>query len=182
MSCDAVLQIRTSLLTSLVCSKGETRNLRSRRSKHTINSPIPSCLSIFFATMLRTTTILSFVCIVCNSHEASAFVQGSSRPTAFVSQTQSALAASTASFAVNVNHAAGCGCPSCRTGHGDSCSCANCRVGHDSACGCANCQVESHGPSCACTSCASAAHDPACVCGSCSAGHGLSCGCPSCRV
>ena len=130
--------------------------------------------------MIRATAALSLACVLCYSPQASAFAQGGARSAAFVTRAPTALAASTAAFSVNVNHAAGCGCPSCRLGHSDSCSCANCRVGHGVACACANCRVESHGAACGCSSCASAAHSSDCACGSCSSTHGLSCGCARC--
>ena len=134
------------------------------------------------ATMIRTTAALSLVCALCNSQQASAFVQRSNNKVAFVTSSPSALAASSSSFAVNVNHARGCGCPSCRTGHGDSCACANCRVGHGVACACANCRVQAHGASCGCVSCSKAAHGASCTCSACSSSHGPSCGCVSCRM
>jgi hypothetical protein len=133
--------------------------------------------------MLRTTLALSFVCIACTLQETAAFTtQGNTRQTAFFLRTNTALAASSASFAVNVNHVDGCGCHSCRVGHGDACSCANCHSSHGPVCACVNCSVESHRVNCACSSCSNAAHGAACACASCSTGHDSSCGCANCRL
>ena len=159
--------------------------------QHCVNSkatqsPYPSRQA--YTTMVRSTiAALSFACIACNTQEAAAFA-ASGRGLSFVARSSSvarsgtALAASTGSFAVNVDHAAGCGCPSCQNAHGDSCTCANCRVSHGPACGCVNCRADTHGSSCTCSACAMAAHGPACACPGCASSHGPACGCASCRA
>ena len=133
--------------------------------------------------MLRSTIALSFVCVVCNTQEAAAFVQARNNPVAFLSQGRTALSGSRLSsgVGVGVDHAPGCGCPSCRVGHAESCSCVNCRAEHGVGCGCVSCRGEQHGAGCGCTNCRTEAHGVGCGCASCTINtHVPGCGCARC--